>query len=81
MVATFPECAGPRNEPVLHEVDTITLAGASSGGIAILPVVLYRALNVPFEVASFFGGTSILITVGAMLDTLKNGIPSINAPI
>jgi preprotein translocase subunit SecY len=50
----------------------ITLAGAIFlAAIAILPVVLYRALNVPFEVASFFGGTSILITVGVMLDTLR----------
>ncbi len=33
--------------------------------------MLYRVMEVPFEVASFFGGTSILITVGVLLDTLR----------
>ena len=64
---------GHATSQFLHEaMSRITLAGAIFlAGIAILPVVLYRALNVPFEVASFFGGTSILITVGVMLDTLR----------
>ncbi|MBI3413772.1 MAG: preprotein translocase subunit SecY [Verrucomicrobia bacterium] len=57
----------------LHEaMSRITLAGAIFLAIiAIIPVVLSRGLSVPFEVASFFGGTSILITVGVMLDTLR----------
>jgi preprotein translocase subunit SecY len=64
---------GHATSQYLHEaMSRITLAGAIFlAGIAILPVILYRALNVPFEVASFFGGTSILITVGVMLDTLR----------
>ena len=30
-----------------------------------------RLVGVPFQVATFFGGTSILILVGVMLDTMR----------
>jgi len=50
----------------------ITLAGASFiAFIAIFPDLIMAWLKVPYLVASFAGGTSILITVGVMLDTVK----------
>ena len=50
----------------------ITLAGALFlAAIAIVPMALYKFLGVDFQVASFFGGTSILITVGVVLDTMR----------
>ncbi|MDE2028288.1 MAG: preprotein translocase subunit SecY [Candidatus Omnitrophica bacterium] len=39
--------------------------------IAVMPDAIYSAFNVPYLVASFFGGTGVLITVGVMLDTMK----------
>lgn len=64
---------GQATSDFLHwTMSRITLAGAIFlAAIAVLPVILYRAMNVPFDVASFFGGTSILITVGVLLDTLR----------
>ena len=50
----------------------ITLAGATFiCFIAILPDSIMASMKVPYIVASFFGGTGILITVGVMLDTMK----------
>ncbi len=50
----------------------ITLAGAAFiAVIAIFPDFVMAWLKVPYLVASFFGGTGILIIVGVMLDTLK----------
>jgi preprotein translocase subunit SecY len=50
----------------------ITLAGAVFlAFIAIFPDLIYAWLKVPWMVASFFGGTSLLIVVGVMLDTMK----------
>lgn len=39
--------------------------------IAILPQTLNKQLNVPDVTAQFFGGTSLLIVVGVVLDTMK----------
>jgi preprotein translocase subunit SecY len=39
--------------------------------IAILPQLLSHQLGVPQLTASFFGGTSLLIVVGVMLDTMR----------
>jgi preprotein translocase subunit SecY len=39
--------------------------------IAILPQMLSRQLNVPYIAAQFFGGTSLLIIVGVILDTMR----------
>jgi preprotein translocase subunit SecY len=39
--------------------------------IAILPQLLAHQLGVPYLTASFFGGTSLLILVGVMLDTMR----------
>jgi preprotein translocase subunit SecY len=50
----------------------ITLTGAVFIAIiAIFPDFIMAWLKVPYLVASFFGGTGILIIVGVMLDTLK----------
>lgn len=64
---------GQATSDFLHwTMSRITLAGAIFlASIAIFPVIMYRAMGVPFEVASFFGGTSILITVGVLLDTMR----------
>jgi preprotein translocase subunit SecY len=39
--------------------------------IAILPEMLSRSMNVPYIAAQFFGGTSLLIIVGVVLDTMR----------
>jgi preprotein translocase subunit SecY len=39
--------------------------------IAVLPSLLSQGLNVPVITAQFFGGTSLLIIVGVMLDTMR----------
>ena len=39
--------------------------------VAIIPQVLSYTLNVPHLVAQFFGGTSILILVGVLLDLMR----------
>lgn len=50
----------------------ITLIGAVAlTGIAIMPTLLARQYQVPWLVASFFGGTSLLIIVGVALDTMR----------
>ncbi|MDP1853124.1 MAG: preprotein translocase subunit SecY [Candidatus Omnitrophota bacterium] len=50
----------------------ITLAGALFiAFIAISPDLIMAWLKVPYLVASFFGGTAILIVVGVMLDTIR----------
>ncbi len=50
----------------------ITLAGAVFlTVIATLPMLLARSFHIPGMVAQFFGGTSLLIIVGVMLDTMR----------
>jgi preprotein translocase subunit SecY len=50
----------------------ITLAGAVFlTAIAVLPMVLANSFHIPGMVAQFFGGTSLLIIVGVMLDTMR----------
>ena len=39
--------------------------------IAVLPQMLSHQLNVPYIAAQFFGGTSLLIIVGVILDTMR----------
>ena len=39
--------------------------------IAVMPDAIMASFKVPYLVASFFGGTGVLITVGVMLDTMK----------
>lgn len=50
----------------------ITLAGAFFiCAIAVMPDAIMASFRVPYNVASFFGGTGVLIIVGVMLDTMK----------
>ena len=50
----------------------ITLAGAVFlTVIAVLPMILAQQFHIPQMVAQFFGGTSLLIIVGVMLDTMR----------
>jgi preprotein translocase subunit SecY len=39
--------------------------------IAILPSIISHGMHIPYLVASFFGGTAILIIVGVLLDTVR----------
>jgi len=62
----------PTAEFLDYVMTRITLAGAIFiAFIAIFPDFIMAWLKVPYLVASFFGGTGILIVVGVMLDTLK----------
>ena len=50
----------------------LTLAGAIFLTIiAVIPMMMYGYFGINFQVASFFGGTSILILVGVVLDTMR----------
>ncbi|HTI68521.1 MAG TPA: preprotein translocase subunit SecY, partial [Candidatus Limnocylindria bacterium] len=64
---------GAATSDFLHRSMTrITLAGAVFLAIiAVIPIILGSALNLDSNVAQFFGGTSILITVGVLLDTMR----------
>ena len=55
-----------------HAMSRITLAGAIFlTVIATIPILLSKKLDIPQDVAQFFGGTSMLIAVGVLLDTMR----------
>ena len=55
-----------------HAMTRLTLAGAIFLTIiAIIPTMMYGYFGIDYNVASFFGGTSILILVGVVLDTMR----------
>ena len=55
-----------------HSMSRVTLAGAIFLVIiAVIPMMLYRMMGIPYQVAQFFGGTSMLIVVGVLLDTMR----------
>ncbi len=55
-----------------HSMTRLTFAGAMFlTVIALLPEMLSRQAGVPPLAAQFFGGTSILIVVGVVLDTMR----------
>lgn len=63
-------------EPTAQFLDFImtrlTLAGAVFLTIiAVMPDILLFELDVPQPIAAFFGGTGMLITVGVILDTMR----------
>jgi preprotein translocase subunit SecY len=64
---------GQATSDYLHNaMSRITLAGAVFLTIiALIPIWLAREMNIPYAVATFFGGTSMLILVGVMLDTMR----------
>lgn len=62
----------PTAEHLDFVMTRITLAGAMfMAFMAIFPDMLMAWLKIPYLVASFFGGTGLLITVGVVLDTVK----------
>ncbi|NCC49687.1 MAG: preprotein translocase subunit SecY [Spartobacteria bacterium] len=62
----------PTAEFLDRTMTRITLAGAVFlTVIAVIPSILAQYFGIPFIVASFFGGTSMLIMVGVMLDTMR----------
>jgi preprotein translocase subunit SecY len=55
-----------------HSMSRLTLAGAMFlVVIAIIPTIMTTEVKIPMIVAQFFGGTSVLIMVGVMLDTMR----------
>ncbi|HEU6447051.1 MAG TPA: preprotein translocase subunit SecY [Verrucomicrobiae bacterium] len=64
---------GQATSDYLHKaMSRITLAGAVFlTVIAVIPIILYRNLGISNNVSQFFGGTSILIAVGVLLDTMR----------
>ncbi len=50
----------------------ITLVGALALAlVAMLPLIITKVMNIDWTIASFFGGTSLLIVVGVALDTVR----------
>ena len=64
---------GQATSDFLHNaMSRITLAGAFFLVIiAVVPMILTKLMNVQYQVSQFFGGTSMLITVGVLLDTMR----------
>jgi preprotein translocase subunit SecY len=64
---------GQATSDYLHRtMSRITLAGAVFLVlIAMIPMLLGDAFNIDPAVSQFFGGTSLLITVGVLLDTMR----------
>jgi len=64
---------GQATSDYLHNaMSRITLAGAVFlTVIAVIPLLLYNEMKIPYAVATFFGGTSMLILVGVLLDTMR----------
>ncbi len=62
----------PTQEFLESTMNRITLAGAVFLAlIAILPTLVGKILSVDASISHFFGGTSLLILVGVILDTTK----------
>lgn len=64
---------GQGTSDYLHKaMSRITLAGAIFLTIiATIPIILSNEMNIPMNVSQFFGGTSMLIAVGVLLDTMR----------
>ena len=62
----------PTQEYLEQTMSRITLAGAIFlAVIAVLPTLIGRLMGVDARISQFFGGTSLLILVGVILDTSK----------
>ena len=62
----------PTAEFLDYSMTRVTFAGAIFlTALAIFPMLLYKWFQIPYNVASFFGGTSLLIIVGVTIDTLS----------
>jgi preprotein translocase subunit SecY len=64
---------GQSTSDYLHKaMSRLTLAGAIFLTIiATIPIILYKQMGVSQNVSQFFGGTSILISVGVLLNTMR----------
>jgi preprotein translocase subunit SecY len=64
---------GQATSDFLHRtMSRITLAGAIFlTVVAVIPIILFDAMDIAMPVAQFFGGTSMLIIVGVTLDTMR----------
>ncbi|MCF7843208.1 MAG: preprotein translocase subunit SecY [Lentisphaeria bacterium] len=64
---------GKRTAEYIDNILTrVTLPGAIAlAFVAIFPYIITSGMDVDYDVASFFGGTSLLIVVGVGLDTLQ----------
>jgi preprotein translocase subunit SecY len=63
-------------KPTADYLDSVMMRITTAGSvflaaIAIMPGIVYAYVKLPFDVASFFGGTGLLIIVGVVLDTMK----------
>lgn len=62
----------PTAEYLDHVMTRLTFAGALFLTIvAVFPDLILSLAKIPYIVATFFGGTGMLITVGVMLDTMR----------
>jgi preprotein translocase subunit SecY len=62
----------PTSDYLDYAMTRLTLAGAVFLAVlALLPTVVQNGLRIPQITAQFFGGTSLLIMVGVMLDTMR----------
>ena len=62
----------PTAEFLDNTMTRITLAGGIFlTGLTLFPMILSNQFAIPHLIGSFFGGTSLLIMVGVMLDTLR----------
>lgn len=64
---------GKRTAEYIENILTkVTLPGSIFlAFIAVFPYILMRIMDINYDLASFFGGTSLLIIVGVALDTLQ----------
>jgi len=64
---------GQATADALHKtMNRITFAGAIFLVIiALIPTLMTRFLKLDYSITQFFGGTSMLITVGVLLDTMR----------
>jgi len=64
---------GQSTSDYLHKsMSRLTLAGAFFlVVIAVIPIVLYKQMDISQNISQFFGGTSILIAVGVLLNTMR----------
>ncbi|MCM8832208.1 MAG: preprotein translocase subunit SecY, partial [Candidatus Omnitrophica bacterium] len=67
----------PSGRPTAQYLDFVTtrivfLGAVYICAIAILPNIIMNMFKVPsYDIASFFGGTTLLILVGVILDTMR----------
>ncbi len=60
------------SEYIDNILSKVTLPGSIALAlVAIFPYILMQTMDVEYDLASFFGGTSLLIIVGVALDTLQ----------